>query len=143
MTMAGPRVVVIGAAAHVFPLHINGLRAVDARADVGGRRLLERLKQLEPIAGVGHVRGQGLMAAVEVVADKATRERYPPELGLADRLVAAMLTTNRPVTCVNFAAAPHAFELFHDTLETREVIRQMMRFARFHLASTAADGVYV
>jgi len=62
-----------------------------SRADVGGRRLLERLKQLEPIAGVGHVRGQGLMAAVEVVADKATRERYPPELGLADRLVAAML----------------------------------------------------
>ena len=44
---------------------------------------------------------------------------------------------------MNFAAAPHAFELFHDTLETREVIRQMMRFARFHLAGTGANGVNV
>jgi len=47
------------------------------------------------------------------------------------------------VTCVNFAAAPHGFEVFHDTLETREVMRQMFRFARFHLAGTAADGVNV
>ena len=34
-------------------------------------------------------------------------------------------------------------ELFHDTLETREVMRQMFRFARFHLAGTAAEGVNV
>jgi predicted dehydrogenase len=31
MSAGGPRVLVIGAAAHVFPLHIAGLRAVDAR----------------------------------------------------------------------------------------------------------------
>ena len=42
-----------------------------------------------------------------------------------------------------YRRAPHGFELFHDTLETREVIRQMMRFARFHLAGTSADGVNV
>jgi dienelactone hydrolase len=67
-----------------------------------------------------------------------------PGLNMAlDRFVAAMLAANRPVTCVNFAAAPHGFEIFHDTLETREVMRQMFRFARFHLAGTAAEGVNV
>jgi len=65
--------------------------ALVSRADVGGRRLLERLRRFEGMDGVGHVRGQGMMAAVEVVANKATKERFPPEAGLADRLVAAML----------------------------------------------------
>jgi len=74
---------------------------------------------------------------------RAGNEQDPGLNQALDRLVAAMLALNRPVTCVNFAAAPHGFELFHDTLETREVIRQMMRFARFHLAGTAADGVNV
>ena len=74
---------------------------------------------------------------------RAGHEQDPGLNHAADRLVAALLAANRPVTCVNFAAAPHAFEMFHDTLETREVIRQMMRFARFHLAGTAAAGVNV
>ena len=74
---------------------------------------------------------------------RAGQEQDPGLNRAVDRLVAAMLAANRPVTCVNFAAAPHGFELFHDTLETREMIRQMMRFARFHLAGTAADGVNV
>jgi hypothetical protein len=74
------------------------------------------------------------------------RAGVEPDRGLnvaLDRFVAAMLAANRPVTCVNFASAPHGFEVFHDTLETREVMRQMFRFARFHLAGTAADGVNV
>jgi adenosylmethionine-8-amino-7-oxononanoate aminotransferase len=40
---------------------------------------------------VGHVRGQGLMAAVEVVADKKTKELFPPQAGLAQKLTNAML----------------------------------------------------
>ena len=41
-------------------------------------------------SGVGHVRGQGMMAAVEVVANKATKEYFPPEVGLGERLIEAM-----------------------------------------------------
>ncbi|HET9013761.1 MAG TPA: hypothetical protein VFN38_18180 [Gemmatimonadaceae bacterium] len=74
---------------------------------------------------------------------RAGQEQDPGLNVAVDRLVAAMLTANRPVTCVNFAAAPHGFEIFHDTLETREVMRQMFRFARFYLAGTAAEGVNV
>ena len=41
--------------------------------------------------GVGHVRGLGLMAAVEVVADKATKQLHAPELGVTAKLTEAML----------------------------------------------------
>jgi hypothetical protein len=86
---------------------------------------------------------ENLPADLPVFIARAGQEQDTGLNRAADRLVAALLTANRPVTCVNFTAAPHGFELFHDTLETREVIRQMMRFARFHLAGTAADGVNV
>jgi hypothetical protein len=74
---------------------------------------------------------------------RAGLEQDPGLNHALDRFVAAMLALNRPITCVNFSAGPHAFEIFHDTLETREVMRQMIRFARFHLAGTGADGVNV
>ena len=84
-----------------------------------------------------------LPADLPVLIARAGVEQDPGLNVALDRCVAAMLAANRPVTCVNFASAPHAFEVFHDTLETREVMRQMFRFARFHLAGTAADGVNV
>lgn len=86
---------------------------------------------------------ESLPADLPVFIARAGQEQDPGLNVAVDRLVAAMLAANRPVTCVNFAAAPHGFELFHDTLETREVMRQMFRFARFHLAGTAAEGVNV
>src|SRR5687768_18170174 len=56
-------------------------RLVDRSATVGAR-LLERLRALEGLEGVGHVRGQGLIAAVEVVADKTTKSLFPAEAGM-------------------------------------------------------------
>jgi acetyl esterase/lipase len=86
---------------------------------------------------------ENMPADLPVFVARAGQQQDPGLNHAVDRFVAAMLAANRPVTCVNFAVAPHAFELFHDTLETREVMRQMFRFARFHLAGTAADGVNV
>ncbi|MGE4084786.1 MAG: aspartate aminotransferase family protein [Vicinamibacterales bacterium] len=62
-----------------------------ARAQAAGERLLSRLRELESMDGVGHVRGLGLMAAVEVVADKTTKQLHAPELGVTARLTDAML----------------------------------------------------
>ena len=61
------------------------------RAAVAGTRLLQRLRGLESLDGVGNVRGLGLMAAVEVVADKATRQLFPPTAGLTQKLTDALL----------------------------------------------------
>jgi putrescine aminotransferase len=61
------------------------------RAKTGGERLLARLRQLEALDCVGHVRGLGLMAAVEVVADKAAKQLHAPALGLSQKLMDGML----------------------------------------------------
>ena len=61
------------------------------RSAMAGKRLLEKLRTLESMEHVGHVRGQGLMAAVEVVADKPTKRLFPAELGLTQKLIDAML----------------------------------------------------
>ena len=61
------------------------------RAAVSGDRLLRGLRTLESIDGVGNVRGLGLMAAVEVVRDKTTKQQFPPEAGLTQKLTDALL----------------------------------------------------
>jgi putrescine aminotransferase len=65
--------------------------ALVSRAEASGARLLTRLRGLESMDGVGHVRGLGLMAAVEVVADKATKQLHAAELGVTAKLTEAML----------------------------------------------------
>jgi putrescine aminotransferase len=62
-----------------------------ARAAVAGDRLLKGLRTLESMDGIGNVRGLGLMAAVEVVADKATRQSFPPEAAVTQKLTDALL----------------------------------------------------
>lgn len=61
------------------------------RGAAAGARLLEKLRGLESMDGVGNVRGLGLMAAVEVVADKATKKLFPPEAGMTQKLTDALL----------------------------------------------------
>ncbi|MBI5443937.1 MAG: adenosylmethionine--8-amino-7-oxononanoate transaminase [Deltaproteobacteria bacterium] len=50
------------------------------------RRLAEEVEPLEP---VGEVRQRGLMVGIELVADRATREAYPPALRLGRRVILA------------------------------------------------------
>jgi putrescine aminotransferase len=61
------------------------------RARVAGAYLLERLGDLQEMDGVGHVRGLGLMAAVEVVADKATKQQFPAQAGITQKLTDGLL----------------------------------------------------
>lgn len=46
-------------------------------------------RRLSRYASVGDVRGLGLLAAVEFVADRTTKSAFPPELAFAARVVAA------------------------------------------------------
>jgi adenosylmethionine-8-amino-7-oxononanoate aminotransferase len=69
---------------------IQNERLVGRAADAGAR-LLAGLRDLESLEGVGHVRGHGLLAAVEVVADKDSKQLFPPELGMGQRLQDGLL----------------------------------------------------
>jgi adenosylmethionine-8-amino-7-oxononanoate aminotransferase len=60
------------------------------RAERLGRRLNEGLRRLGELPHVGNVRGLGLMAAVEVVADTSTRRPFEPVLGVGPKLARAL-----------------------------------------------------
>jgi len=60
------------------------------RAERMGQRLNEGLARLREMPHVGDVRGLGLMAAVEVVRDRATGEPYAPALAVGPKLARAM-----------------------------------------------------
>jgi adenosylmethionine-8-amino-7-oxononanoate aminotransferase len=61
-----------------------------ARAEKMGKRLNEGLARLLEMPNVGNVRGLGLMAAVEVVADTAARRAFEPAQGIGPKLAKAM-----------------------------------------------------
>lgn len=61
-----------------------------ARAEEMGRRLNDGLARLLEMPNVGDVRGLGLMAAVEVVADKTSRQPFAAAAGVGPGLARAM-----------------------------------------------------
>lgn len=61
-----------------------------ARAEEMGRRLNEGLGRLVELPNVGNVRGLGLMAAVEVVSEKTSREPFAAAEGVGPRLAKAI-----------------------------------------------------
>ncbi|OQY23366.1 MAG: hypothetical protein B6I35_03945 [Anaerolineaceae bacterium 4572_32.2] len=66
-------------------LQDNELVAASARA---GKYLLQRLESLRDLPAVGDVRGLGLMAGIELVADKASKRPFPQAQDVAHRVQA-------------------------------------------------------
>ena len=46
---------------------------------------------------------------------------------------------NLPITFVNHAEGPHAFDLFDDSRTSRDILRQTLRFLRQHLTAESSD----
>lgn len=64
---------------------------------------------------------------------RAGQDELPGLNGTIDRFMGDALARDLPVTFVNHPGAPHAFDLMHDSETTREIIRQILAFMRFHL----------
>jgi dienelactone hydrolase len=64
---------------------------------------------------------------------RSGRDEFPSLNETMDRFLAKALTANLPVTFVNHPDAPHAFDLLHDSETSREIIRRILGFLRFHL----------
>ena len=56
-----------------------------------GKVLHQRLQGLRSCPAVGDVRGRGLLAGIEFVADQATRQPFPPAVRFAETFAAAAL----------------------------------------------------
>lgn len=77
----------VTAAAALANINIIESENLVENAAVMGKYLLEQLNSLEldhPI--IGNVRGIGLLACVEIVKDKDTKERFPDEMQVLERL---------------------------------------------------------
>jgi len=61
------------------------------RAATLGPRLLSGLRELAALPGVGDLRGLGMLAAIELVADKATKQTCAPAANVGPRVAAEML----------------------------------------------------
>ena len=64
---------------------------------------------------------------------RAGRDETPHLNETIDRFLVHALACNLPITFANHPAAPHAFDLFHDSELSRESIRQILAFMHFHL----------
>jgi hypothetical protein len=64
---------------------------------------------------------------------RAGRDEFPGLNDTIDRFLAAALRRNLPVTFVNHAEGPHAFDMFDDSEMSREIVRRILSFLRFHL----------
>jgi putrescine---pyruvate transaminase len=79
----------VGCAVALANLDILEREGLVERAAALGRHLLAKLEQLRTHPNVGDVRGLGLMAAVELVADRATKAEFPLEQKVGPRVHAA------------------------------------------------------
>ena len=81
---------VLAAGALAAIRHLKGHRLIERCARMGGV-LHRQLQALRGLPHVGDVRGRGLLAGVEFVADVDTRAPFPRAAGFAERLSAAAL----------------------------------------------------
>jgi hypothetical protein len=74
---------------------------------------------------------------VPVFIARAGRDRFPAMNASIDRFISHALVENLPVTFVNHAEGPHAFDLFDDRRISREIVRQALTFLKQHLTDEA------
>jgi hypothetical protein len=67
---------------------------------------------------------------------RAGRDQFTGLNDSIDRFVADALRANLPVTLVNHADGPHAFDMFDDSATSREIVRRILSFLRFHLVAS-------
>jgi hypothetical protein len=103
---------------------------MDLDDSTGVAQAAAQFRFVNPVAGktVGD-----LPTNVPMFLARSGRDEMPHLNEAFDRFVGDALARNLPITVVNHAAAPHAFDVFHDSDASREIIRQWLAFLRFHL----------
>jgi hypothetical protein len=74
-----------------------------------------------------------LAADIPLCLVRAGREQFAGLNEVLDRFVGAAVARNLPVTLVNHASGPHAFDLEDDSEASRRIIRQVLSFLCLHL----------
>lgn len=70
---------------------------------------------------------------VPLLITRAGRDRFPGMNASIDGFIRHGLVENLPITFINHAEGPHAFDLFDDSRTTRGIVRYTLRFLQQHL----------
>ena len=77
---------------------------------------------------------------VPLLIIRAGRDQFPAMNASIDRFIRQGLIANLPMTFVNHAEGPHAFDLFDDSRTSRDIVRETLRFLRQHLTTTSPSA---
>jgi hypothetical protein len=72
---------------------------------------------------------------VPLLITRGGRDQFPGMSDSIDSFIRQGLVENLPITFVNHAEGPHAFDLFDDSRTSRDILRQTLRFLRQHLTA--------
>jgi acetyl esterase/lipase len=75
---------------------------------------------------------------VPLFVARAGRDQFPHLNETMDLFLFKALSCNLAISLANHASAPHAFDLWDDSEATREIIRQVLGFLRFHLCGKSS-----
>jgi hypothetical protein len=76
---------------------------------------------------------------VPLFITRAGRDQFPGMNASIDSFIRQGLVENLPITFVNHAEGPHAFDLFDDSRTSRDILRQTLRFLRQYLTAESSD----
>jgi adenosylmethionine-8-amino-7-oxononanoate aminotransferase len=122
-------------AAGLANLEIIAREKLVQKAREQGRYLQKKLATLRDLPLVGDVRGQGLIAAVELVQDKGSKEMFPAEVQIA-RKVWEKALQNGLVTRVG---GTNVIALCPPLIITREQIDELVVTLRNAISAVAAE----
>ncbi|MGB3399501.1 MAG: adenosylmethionine--8-amino-7-oxononanoate transaminase [Candidatus Deferrimicrobiaceae bacterium] len=125
----------LGCAAAIATLSIFEREDVLTRVSRLGRTMERALAELSGHRNVGEVRRKGLMAGIEIVADRTTRERFPPEKKVGQRVVRKVRERGvilRPLGDVIVLMPPLS--------STEEEIRSLVRSASWAIDAVLGGG---
>ena len=74
-----------------------------------------------------------LPAATPMFVARAGNDEMPGLNAALDRFVAKAIARNMPIAFVNHAEGPHAFDLYHDSDTSREIVKSTLVFLRAQL----------
>ena len=71
---------------------------------------------------------------------RAGQDQIPHLNEMINRFLVKALSRNLPITFTNHALASHAFDVLDDSETSREIVRQLLAFMRFHLLAVPAGS---
>ena len=80
---------------------------------------------------------------IPLLITRAGRDQVPAMNASIDSFIRQGLQENLPITFVNHAEGPHAFDLFDDSRTSRDILRQTLRFLQQHLAPECSHATVI